>query len=255
MLCARQNNGLTLVELLVAIVSAFIVFSGIATLMISSARSFSKTENTIGMNAQANALIDRIGDDLMQAGADLPSNIISITPISTSNIRLVANITGGYQMFASACSTSTTKQIGVDRADAFLASPLPTITIRWADSSISYLVPLALDTAKDSLKLSAKTKFPAGTVLYLDDTVTYSFDAGTKTIHKKLNSTDLIYANNVDAFYVDFRDAANASTTNWAVMQSCSLSVTVIAAIKEKGVPGDGFRRLTSSKKILLRNR
>ena len=245
-----------------------LVVSGLLVLVITrfftdSHRAYNLQERLSDRDQNANYVLKRLEERIMEAGANLPESgwpVIKPGPDQVSGFSLVINPRGGIQTFYSDVPVSAYVPVD-DEALYHSASSVLILrndaakTVEKADIDLGYNMHGFVNGLKkgsagqDSLKLSLPVAFESGDAFYAYTKEDYAV-AGTD-----LSMGGMVLAENIEAVSLSFYDSTGSETSDWNLMHSAKVSVTARTHLPDPGYQGDGYRRVTLNSEIRMRNR
>lgn len=259
----KNPFGVTLIELIIAISLAFLVITGIVTLIRASTDTFTHCESAIQLREKLFHTLDQVSESIMQAGADLPEKRIAIQKLSNNSISIIVNQTGGKYTFPQNTTVSNFPYklslpnanffFGVSKIRKISGSTLSTININTNMNSGNFVC--GIDTLNDSISFQTNQSFTKGDMIFTEDSSCYFHDNTSKSLIYFYKSTTCTLSSNIEIFSIHFFSTSGNTATTWDKMQICSLFVQVRSSVPAKGAPGDGYRRLSSYRKFFLRNK
>lgn len=259
------QEGFSLIEVLISVSLGAIITTLLALIFLSTNKSYDLQNQIMQMDQNAYYTIKSISEVLESAGSDLPSSgwsIIRAKNNPTDSFQIDINPKGGKQIFSNA--VASTLSMPVDDWTGF--KEVSQVKLLTYESKVAPKV-LAIqtnyaaknwvnglynsDSLADSVRLTQAQNFGSG------DTV-YAFT--TKTIQLK-NSNLLInneaVAENIDSLSILFLDKDKAKTLDWSKLLYISITLKVRTErpdVKYK-LEADGFRRITLTKNLRLKNK
>jgi type IV pilus assembly protein PilW len=256
-----SNAGFTLIEVVIGLVVSGILVVVVTRFFGDSHRAYNLQERLADRDQNAQYVIKRLEERIMEAGANLPESgwpVIKTGPDAASGFSLVINPRGGTQTFYNDAPASVS--VPIDDETRFRNAT--SVLILRGDKSVQkvdiatgynlhgYSKGLKAGSAgQDTLRLSAPVAFLAGDALYAFSKEDYTV-AGTD-----LAMGGMVLAENIEAVSLDFYDSTGTTTSDWNLMHSAKVSVTARTHLPDPGYKGDGYRRVTMSSEIRLRNR
>ncbi len=187
------DSGVTLVELMIAIVIGMILIGSIYGTYISQQRSFTAQDQVAEMNSTSKISLDMIVNDIRETGFGVPDDLSSVTRPGgctgingyTQKINLTDNtasedqitILGGFRFvgnIAAAVSSGSTTLV-LDDASKLNITDKSYITI----AGLSFAVVTAIAGNTLTLQTGIDRSYPVGVPVYLVENITYQvvFDA------------------------------------------------------------------------------
>jgi type IV pilus assembly protein PilW len=257
------SRGFTFMELMIGMVVSGLLVIVITRFFRDSHRAYNVQELLSERDQNAQYVLNRIGDRLMEVGANLPESGIPIvlpgvTP--SSPFSLIVNPAGGSQSFYA--DLSATQNIPIDdetgysnatavlivRADRGMPVELTDIATGYNLNGFTKGLKKGID-GPDTLRLSSAKGFVTGDALYAYSKEDYSV-ASTD-----LSMGRMVLAEDIESLGLNFYDSTGTATTDWNKMHSAKVSVTARTQRPDPGYTGDGYRRVTITSEIRLRNR
>lgn len=249
---ARAVRGLTLTELLIAIVAGAIVLTGLARFLTYVSRDYAHVESIAELEQNAYHAYNALGGLLMETGADLPQLDTALRVDAADSVRLYENPWGAYY---AASEQTTVTFLALDDADPFHCESTYSAMHFNYDPNTPWWSEVTIDTvdmAGDTVHFGSAVDLETGDILYRRREVTYYHRDSDNTIVAKRGEESEAIAENVDSLRMTFFDKHGNQTTDWAVMRTCSLCVTVFSPYKIR--KGERETR-TRCKRIYFRNR
>lgn len=264
--CLAANAGLTLMELIIAIVLSGVVLVGIFRIFNSNSKSYNLQEQINDMHQNAQYAIKRLSEELMQVGADLPdTNYTYLFTNSTvkDSIALMVNKRGAKQVCAYAVPSSRT--IPIDNAKPFIGAeklikmmPTRAVTTYLIDKSYTTaLFVKGIDTASetDSIRLTTPAFLLIDDIVFATESVSFFKDS----IYLCMNSANNHLAENIDSLAIVLLDISNNPTTTFRLVRAAHIYVRARTAHPDIAYHhplfGDGYRRVEFSMDVRLRNK
>lgn len=259
----RNSRGLTLIEIAVALTASTILVGTLALFFRGFSRSFNMQEQVSERDLNAHYTVKRLSEALMSAGANLPSKDWDIVAVPRSSgadwMRISINPRGGVQYISTAAFV---EELYVDDAKGFTQVSEVLIDPINEDAN-TFRAAIATDYNADGfvkgvkaqgtgawLRLSAGVNVKPGDAVYAYAEEVYRL-SGTN-----LMLGDMVLAENIDSLSLSFFTAGKAPTSQWYAMRSARVQVVARTRLKDPDLARDGgYRKLTLSTDVLLRNR
>lgn len=245
-------RGLTLTELLIALVAGAIVLTGLARFLTFVSRDYSHVESIAELEQNAYHAYNALGGLLMETGAELPQLDTALQVYAADSVHAYDNPRGAYY---AASEQTTVTFLALDDADPFHCESTYTAmhfnydptAPWWSEETID-----TVDMADDTVHFSGTVDLGIGDILYRRREVKYYRRGSDNTIVADRGGESEVIAENVDSLRMTFFDKDGNQTTDWAVMKTCSLCVTVYSPHKLRN--GERETR-TRCKRLYFRNR
>jgi prepilin-type N-terminal cleavage/methylation domain-containing protein len=254
----RNQRGMTLIEVLIAIFIGTFAVLGIYRLFSSSLRSYNMQEQLTSMYQNGTYTIKILSEVLMQAGADLPQYKFTILKVSSpNNFYLRVNPTGAVYELSLPTLTNVSK-IPDSLAVPFMACDSIVADSLSLDSSLKLYDITSVDTQPppkwDTIRLNSSGTFYQGSTIYGYKAISYY-----KQGNAICSNTDTL-AENIDSFCVIYYNKSHtATTTIWDSMFTAKIYVRTRTSLPDPRYkcPGfnDGYRRLPMSTEVRFRNK
>ena len=263
-----RQGGLTLVEMLVALVIAGLALTGIMRVLQGNLNSYSLQTQVMEMQQDTHHAGRVLEETVLQIGADLPDTGLVVVGLASSgddSVELKVNPRGANVFFADSAATTAARCLKVPDAAGFIKTDSRSLVLvkRFVDRSrpCSLLAidegkgggnfSSGVDTVNDSICLTGQGRFAPGDGLYAYVTDRY-YRQGTCIMR---NSDTL--CENIDSLAFTFRDSANNPTTNWYLMRTVWIVVRGMTQLRQTGysVYADGRPRYLVTSTMRLRNR
>ncbi len=253
----RNENGFTLVELLIAITISFVAILGAYKMFSTGLRSYNLQTQVTQMHQDATYAIKKISEGLMQAGSDLPPYNCQLIFSDVDSVCFFANQGGGtYTVPATLTSVNfiaLTNGAGFKGQNYLLAqSPL--------DSSVTQYTITTVDTnsVQDTIHLSTSGTFTVGTTIYAANKL-YYYKSGTNLLYNINSGTPVVLAENIDSLNLTYYTKTHAATTTWSQYYSVLIYIRARTSVADPRYkyPGinDGYRRVPMSIEVRFRNK
>lgn len=262
----NNENGFTLMEMLIAASLSFVLILGILRLYSSSAKSYNLQDMITEMNQNASYTCKRLSDEIMQAGVYLPDagyTIISMKSGKFDSISIRSNPSAAFQKFV--IDINNAVRIPVDngivfsgvsdllKLDADLA--ITNYTIKTSYSGGTFSKGVDTISTPNQIYLTSPASFVHGDILFASKRTTF-FKSGTNFC---MNTPDNVLAENIDSIAIVFYNKAKTPTLTWGSMVYASIYVrsrTSVQDLKYKHpVKGDHYRRYSQNMDVLIRKR
>lgn len=262
-----RANGFSLVGLLVAIVLSGILLIGLTTVFMGTLDRYSYHENFIDMQRNGTTVLDKMTDVITQAGADIPSEEISLVlnGANHDDLTTIENPTGGiyYCQYPQPASTSVFVENAVPfRGFSRVRKLYSGTTVTYTDLTINTSNNTApftngIDSANGRISLTTSEPMNRDDAIYLKKVKRYYLDYTVKALKCSVETSTYLIAENVDSLWIGFYTKNRVATTNWPEFSLCSLVVRVMAPKADRNykVTTDHIRRTVLGKMFLLRNR
>jgi len=273
---SRKDKGVTLIELLIALVLSAMIIAALYRTFVSQQRSYAVQEQVADMQQNARVAINRIMREIKMAGfggigwvltggVNGPTEVIT-TPPSKNNIINNSSVTivGGFKqikdgngnpiLVTSASGTSVT----LGKASSEFDGPAHRyISIGGVESNTVHSRTGAVLTLDNPL---TKNHQP-GTPVFKIQALTYSLGlSGGKMCLRRNENTGggaFAVAENIESLQFEYFDASGNPTTIPADVRMIRVTLTAKTDLPDPELGkagGDGFRRRTISSNIQIRN-
>jgi type II secretory pathway pseudopilin PulG len=258
-----RATGFTLVEVVIGLAVSGLLILVITRFFSDSHRAYNLQERLADRDQNAQWVLKRIEERLMEAGANLPDSgwpVIVPGANPRSGFSLGVNPHGGSQTFYQ--MRAADKRLPVDDGASFKGATA--VLILRADKA-SPVVKAKIDlgynqggfskgfktgsNGQDTLRLEEPVALGAGDIAYGFASEDYTV-AGTD-----VSMGGMVLAEDIEAVALDFYDSTGAPTTDWNAMHAAKVSVTARTRQPDPGSPGDGYRRVILNSEVRLRNR
>lgn len=257
------RSGFTLLEGLVAMAVSGILIASVARFFRDSTGAFNRQKQLADRDQNAHYVITRLSDILMQAGHNLPEQRWDvIDPESSPAYRLAVTVNprGGKQTIAAALNNESKIPVAEEKefrgASSVLwvpfddSKPVKLLAIDKGFNSGGFKEGLKkVSHGIDTLRLVDAVSLLPGDVLYAADREDYHLD-GTRLMQGKM-----LMAEHIDTLAITYFDKDRKPVTEWASMRSARITVSARTPFPEKNAGGDGYRRISLSMDVRLRNR
>jgi len=251
-----SSKGVTLIELLIAIILSSIVILGAFRFFQGIQKNYTVGDQVNVRNQNVQYALNKLSDIISSAGASLDSAVSAITVVNDSSIIIITNPRGGIYTFP-ADMASVSYTIPVDNHAGYINAPY--IFRHQYNSTVTEILPIdityniagtfvkGIDTAQgqDAIRLSPLVggggrKMQAGDVICAMDSIKYYLKAGNICI----DADTAVLAENIDSLNIKFLTTVlpRTYTTSWGSMQFASLFVRGRTSQKDPSYPG-GYRR------------
>jgi prepilin-type N-terminal cleavage/methylation domain-containing protein len=259
----HRASGFTLIEVVIGLAVSGILILVITRFFTDSHRAYNLQERLADRDQNAQWVLKRIEERLMEAGANLPDSgwpVIVPGANPRSGFTLAVNPHGGSQTFYQARAAD--RRVPVDDGASFKGASA--LLILRADKSKPVekaKIDLGYNqggftkgfkqgsNGQDTLRLETKLALAPGDVAYGFATEEYAI-AGTD-----VSMGGMVLAEDIESVALDFYDSTGAPTTDWNSMHAAKVSVTARTRQPDPGSPGDGYRRVILNSEVRLRNR
>lgn len=255
------QRGVTLVEMLVAMVASGIVLAGIAYLFGISLRSYRLQNEITEMHQNAHYTIKRLSEVFMEAGSDLPdTGIAIISRTAADNVTLIVNPRGGVHDFSYDIVTATAT-VPLDDASGFLHAD--SVIHEYASGSAPELLGISsvdTSTVPNTLTLSAACTYARNDALYSFERRKYYHDNVTNNLVCLARGDTTVLSEDIESITFDFYDKdRNNANNSWDDMLFVTIALTAKTPLADNRythpTEGDGYRRLSLDMELRLRNR
>jgi prepilin-type N-terminal cleavage/methylation domain-containing protein len=256
----KRKNGLTLIELLIALVLSSILIAALYQLFISQQKTYTVQDQVADMQQNIRVAIDQMTREIRMAGYG--GNILAmfghingftnvITPANNSITILLADQVGVLKQNA----TKGTNQVKATNASVFNTDKKKYLCLNGLNnyliqSIITDTITLATSLAEDHL---------IDEPVYIVKAITYSLGlSGGKTVLRRNENTGgsaQPLAENMESLQFTYFDAMGHVASNPIDIRMVKVAVTSKTNMSDpeyKG--GDGYRRRTLSSNIKVRN-
>jgi type IV pilus assembly protein PilW len=271
----RRREGVTLIELLVALVISAILIAAIYQTFIRQQKAYTVQEQVVDMQQNVRVAINRMMREIRMAGFGNASNVLTlpggvngftnaITPGPNNTITIV----GGYRQISRdnvnkdpiTIDSDFGNQIILNYAtDAFDGEKHKFISIGGIESNI--VVPPRTEATLPLGERNNPPKHPIGTPIYKIQAITYSLGTsnGKPALLRNENTGghNEPLAENIEGLQFEYFDADGNITATPANIRMIRVTVTARTDRMDpefKGGQADGFRRRTITSNIKIRN-
>lgn len=255
--------GFTLAEIVVALAVASILGVFITRFFSDSHRAYNLQERMVDRDQNAQYVLKRLADQIMEAGANLPDSGWPVIQqdVPKGGFTMSINPRGGTQTFFSDLGAS--RFIPVDDETAYneatsilivradKAKPIEQVNVDVGYNSNGFVKGLkqGAGTDPDTLALTQSVGINNGDALYAFANQAYAL-SGTD-----FSVSGIALAEGIESVSLNFYDATGSVTSDWRAMHSAKVTVTARTSLPDPGSPGDGYRRVTVNSEVRLRNR
>ncbi len=269
-----QAKGFTLTEVLITLVIASILGAVVMRFYKDSYRTYSLQEQIADRNQNAHYTLSKLVEVLQSAGSDLPDAGWTVITVTGSTLTLGLNPRGADQF--SETDPASSNFIAVNDASKFKDSN--NVLLNTTHILVDY-VNLATATAKapidlaynssgfikgikdnatglDSIRITTPFDLSVGDKIYGYREDVYALSSNNLVIQPNGSTTNqMVLAENIDSIGYTFFDKAGTVTTTWANMSSVSITVRGRTEKSDPKYPGDGYRKITLTMNVRLRNK
>lgn len=266
----KQNTtsgGFTLLELMITSVISGIVVFGVTRFAMSVMWSFKLQEQISDMHMNADYTIQRLSEELMAAGTDLPEakyDVITQNPGDYDAYTLKINLYGTFYMLeedrASDIKVPCNDASALVYTDSLIkldtANEVETaLTIDRGHNGGTFVNGIDTESEPDSICLTTAETFADGDFIFSAYTYAYYLDG----LNLCLNTDDNVLAENIDSLCIKFYDEDHNETTDWDNMRLVHCTVRTRTATSDNRYSHpefhDGYRRVVRSMDFSLRNK
>lgn len=268
------SDGLTLVEMVIALVVASLVITASYRFLKDAYGSYNLQEQVAERDQNLNFVLNRFVELMQQAGAGLPDSGLNVIRREGNALVLAVNPRGAEHFQGSAAAASLF--LGVGDAGPFRdpENPLQSAThvlIDYADPSRGISRVAIADgygergfvagikdnpDGLDSLRLASPVALSEGDRIYGYRELTFEVLDGNLVVRPDGSTgAALVLAENIDSLGFTFRDRNNRVTGSWRAMQTVSVTVRARTARPDLRLPAPGYRVSTASMNVNLRSR
>jgi type IV pilus assembly protein PilW len=255
-----KKNGLTLVELLIALVLSSLLIAALYRVFISQQRTYSVQDQVADMQQNVRIAMDQMTKEIRMAGYG--GNILAIfgningftniiTPANNSITILLADQVGVLKQNA----TKATNQLKVTNASEFNTEKKKYLCLNGLDNY--FVESIAGDTI--TLTPSLREGHPINEPVYLVKAISYYLGiSGVKTVLRRNENTEgggQPLAENIENLQFTYFDEIGNVTSNPPDIRMVKVTITAKTNMRDpeyKG--GDGYRRRILSSHVKLRN-
>jgi prepilin-type N-terminal cleavage/methylation domain-containing protein len=257
------ESGFTLIEVIIGIVVSGILVLTITRFFNDSHRAYNLQERLIDRDQNAQWIVKRLEERIMEAGANLPEEgwpVILPGEGRRDGFSLAINPRGGTQTIYT--DRAPSKVVPLDDGMAFRGAsavlilrndkskPVEKVRIDAAYNWGGYSQGVKQGGGgQDSLRLEQVVDLESGDAVYAFASESYAVQ-GTD-----VSLGGMVVAENIEAVDLEFYDSTGAATSDWKAMHSAKVSVTARTRLPDPGYQGDGYRRVTVNSEVRLRNR
>lgn len=263
-----KNKGVTLIELLIALVISSILIAALYRVFISQQKTYTVQEQVTDMQQNARQSINRMMSEIRMAGFGNVGDVLG----------LVGGVNGFTQAITPGPNTITIvggfKQIRRDNGNAITVYSAAgnTITLNYATDDfdgtahrfisiggVESSTVLQRDVRVLTLSSTLKINHPVGTPIFKIQAITYTTGVsdGKPVLQRNENTGGgpQPLADNIENIQFDYLDAQGSATANPANIRMLKVTVNARTDMSDpqfKG--GDGYRRRQIASNIYLRN-
>ena len=264
----KTNKGVTLIELLIALVISSILIAALYRVFISQQKTYTVQEQVIDMQQNARAGINRMMSEIRVAGFGNIGDVLG----------LVGGVNGFTQVITPGLNTITIvggfKQIRRDNGSPILISSVSgnMITLNYATDDfdgtahrfisiggVESSTVLQRDVRVLTLSNTLKINHPVGTPIFKIQAITYTTGVsdGKPVLQRNENTGGgrQPLADNIENIQFEYFDANGNPTVNPANIRMVKVTVNARTDMSDpqfKG--GDGYRRRQIASNIYIRN-
>ncbi|HEQ99760.1 MAG TPA: prepilin-type N-terminal cleavage/methylation domain-containing protein [candidate division Zixibacteria bacterium] len=262
----RSNNGVTLIELLIAAVIALVCAGAALELYVNQQKNWLTQENITDMQQNGRAGIDEIVYHARQAGYHLPPALEAIYPSNSDPDSITFVYLKEPQcdcaLTAPMPLPSSELKLSPDTIDCFEPDTWAYIYDPFADEGEFFLITW-VQTDAGHLQhntMSLSKKYPAGSIVYVIEVVTFYVDNTTDSLHPKLMYQRFedanIYADNIEDLQFTYTLAHGAVVDSFISADNVREVNVDLVARTDRIDParGQGYLRDTLSTTVYLRN-
>lgn len=251
----NNSAGVTLIELLLAIILSSIVIMSVFYFFNSMNKTATVQSQTSDMHENAEYALRRLSEELSAAGAGMNSLVNALTINNSTNVTLVYNPRGGTQTIKTAVTSAT---IPVDNGTLFMGARF-IVHQPSGSQTVSLKKITAIDTVAnpDSITVEAAFTMANGDIINALDSARYYLH----NTNLCLNSDTNVVAENIDNLIIQLQQLNGTVAANWQAARVISITVRAKTAIADPAFtgtapdPADHFRRITMSIRIPLKNK
>lgn len=265
----KSKKGVTIIELLVALVISALLVAAIYRTFIGQQRTYIVQEQVVDMQQNVRAAINRMMSEIRMAGfgnVDLASGVNGFTNVITPNANSIT-IVGGFRQISTLEIDAEGGQNKITLVNATDASEFDGaayhgyISIGGLESNI-----VQSRSGKElTLQRPLAMRYPANTPIYKIHAITYGRnDAGIPVLFRDLYSNTAgsqrdTVAENIENLQFEYFNANGAPLplpiANPGVIRMVRVTVTARTIRPDTDFQsGDGFRRRTIASNIYIRN-
>ncbi len=276
----KKNKGITLIELLVALVISSILVAGLYRTLIGQQKTFNVQDQVVDMQQNARAAINRMMTEIRMAGFGNPSMVLPVT-IGLKTFNNVLNLNDP----AAGALTIITAQGGTASLTAAVSSGQNQVTVSTLTDGLgnalfdlgnrkyvsiggleSYIVS-AVDNGTKTITLKNKDgsaaslvySHPIGTPVFTIKALTYQVAvvSGIPTLLRDENMGDgaIPQADGIENLQLTYLDATGNPTVNPPDIRIIRVTLTARAEKQDPDLKnGDGYRRRQIATNVHLRN-
>ena len=258
-----RSAGFTVIEVTVGLAVSGVLVLVITRFFNDSHRAYNLQERLADRDQNAQFILKRMEERIMEAGANLPESgwpVIVPGPDGQSGFSLAVNPRGGTQTFY--VDRAADIELPVDDGDGFRGAT-DVLVLRKDHSQPAQKVAIATGyhwggysqgikqggAGQDTLRLQQPLDLKAGDAIYAYANEDYAV-SGTD-----VSMQGMVLAEDIEIVNLGFYDSSGASTTDWNAMHAAKLSVTARTRQPDPGYQGDGYRRVILNSEVRLRNR
>lgn len=270
----KKERGLTLIELLVALVISVLLIAGLYRTFIGQQKTYSVQEQIVDMQQNIRAAIHRMMTEIRMAGFGNVSMVLPVT-FTTGTFNQVLNLntptTGSLTIVSSVGGTSTlVAQGGVNQSQIVVSTLTDDQGNALFDTGDRKYISIggleshtitSIDSGTKTITLNGPLLFyhPIGTSVYNVMALSYQIASvdGIPTLLRDENRGDGAQpqADSIENLQFTYLDADGNPTANPADIRIITVSLTGRAETQDPDLEnGDGYRRRQIVSNIHLRN-
>ena len=270
----KTNKGVTLIELLIALVISSILIAALYRVFISQQKTYTVQEQVTDMQQNARVGINRMMSEIRMAGFGNVGDVLGLP----ADVNGKKGVNGFTQVVTPGENTITIvggfKQIRRDNGSPILISSASgnTITLNYATDDfdgtahrfisiggVESSTVLQRDVRVLTLSSTLKINHPVGTPIFKIQAITYTTGVsdGKPVLQRNENTggRPQPLADNIENIQFDYLDAQGSATANPANIRMVKVTVNARTDMSDPQLKGgDGYRRRQIASNIYLRN-
>ena len=268
----KKEKGLTLIELLVALVISVLIIAGLYRAFIGQQKTYTIQEQIVDMQQNARTAVNRMMSEIRMAGFGNVSMVLPVT-FSTGTFSNVLNLNtptaGSLTIVSAVGGTSTLTSAGVIGQNQIVVSTLTddlgnalfdTSNKRYVSIGglESYTI-TSVDNGTKTITLNGSLTYnhAIGTPIFNIKALSYRVDSVNVTLlrDENLGNGAQLQADNIENLQFAYIDAGGNPTANPLDIRVIRISLTARVERQDSDLNnGDGYRRRQIVSNIHLRN-
>lgn len=256
----KKKDGLTLIELLIALVVSSILIVGLYQIFISQQKTYTVQDQVADMQQQIRVAIDQMTREIRMAGYGgnllaIFGNINGFTSIITPGNNTITLLLADQVGVLKQSAMKGTNQLKVTNASMFNTDKKKYLCLNGLNNYLIQSVITDTLTVTTPLTEDHRINEP----VYIIKAITYSLGlSGGKTVLRRNENTgggSQPLAENIESLLFTYFDANGNVTSNPHDIRMVRVGVTSKTTMADPGYKGgDGYRRRTLSSHIQVRN-